>query len=237
MSLFKKKQSEAASAALDENPYLSARRRWNDYTGGIAASRRMWQAVALISLLMALVAIAGALSIGSQSKFVPYVIQVDRLGQALASAPAERAAPADARVVKAQVADFVSSARLVTPDVMLQRNAIFRVFSMLIGGDPAKAKMTAFYQAPESNPSARMATELVSVEITSVIAQTPTTWQVDWTEQIFDRNGAPASPPSRWRALVTVRVVPATANTTEAQLRANPLGVYVTDYSWSKLTS
>ena len=39
--------------------------------------------------------VGGIIHIGSQSKFVPYVVQVDRLGQAVAVAPADRAAPAD----------------------------------------------------------------------------------------------------------------------------------------------
>ncbi len=237
MSIFTKKRDDATVSKIlaAENPYLSARRRWNDYTGGVAASRRLWQLVALLSLLMALVAVVGALSIGAQSKFVPYVVQVDKLGQAVVSAPAERAAPADPRVIKAQVADFIASARLVTPDIQLQRQAIFRVFAMVANGDAAYSKLNTFYRAPETNPSERMGLEIVSTEITSVIPQTPTSWQVDWTEQVYERSGEPKGPSSRWRAIVTLRVAEPTADTSEAQLRMNPLGIYVTDYSWSKL--
>lgn len=237
MSIFTRKRDDDSGSKIlaAENPYLSARRRWNDYTGGIAASRRLWQLVALLSLLMALVAVAGALAIGAQSKFVPYVVQVDKLGQAVATAPAERAAPADPRVIKAQVADFIASARLVTPDVQLQRQAIFRVFAMVGNGDAAYAKLNTFFRAPETNPAERMGIEIVSTEITSVIPQTPTSWQVDWTEQVFERSGEPKGPASKWRAIVTLRVSEPKADTPEAQLRMNPLGIYVTDYSWSKL--
>ena len=236
MSMFTRKREAAPDGQVAaENPYLSARRRWNDYTGGVASSRRMWQLVALICLLITLVAVAGAIAIGAQSKFVPYVVQVDKLGEAVATAPAERAAPADPRVIKAQVASFVQSARLVTPDVQLQRQAIFRVFASLAPSDAAYAKINNFYRDPATNPATRMGDEIVSVEIISTIAQTPMTWQVDWTEQTYQRSGEVKGPPERWRALVQVRIAPATGATSEAQLRVNPLGIYVTDYSWSKI--
>ena len=82
-----------------ENPYLAARRTWNDHVGGVVSQRQTWQVIGILSLLIALAGVGGIIHIGSQSKFVPYVVQVDRLGQAVAVAPADRAAPADARVI------------------------------------------------------------------------------------------------------------------------------------------
>jgi type IV secretory pathway TrbF-like protein len=173
--------------------------------------------------------------IGSRSKFVPYVIEVDKIGQAVAVAPAGRAARADQRVVHASVASFVGDARLVTPDVALQRKAVFRIFAMLSPGDPATAKMAEWLNGDKDRtPFKRAAKETVSVEIISAIPQTSDTWQVDWTETVRDRQGAVKGRPFRMRALVTVYIVPATPRTTEEQIRNNPLGVYVRDFSWSK---
>ncbi|MDP1935102.1 MAG: VirB8/TrbF family protein [Nitrosomonas sp.] len=36
------------------------------------------------------------------------------------------------------------------------------------------------------------------------------------------------------RALLTIYSIDSTANTTEEQIRNNPLGIYVRDYSWAK---
>jgi type IV secretion system protein VirB5 len=36
------------------------------------------------------------------------------------------------------------------------------------------------------------------------------------------------------RALVTVYTVASTSSTTEEQIRNNPLGIYVRDFSWSR---
>jgi type IV secretory pathway TrbF-like protein len=219
----------------NENPYLSARRTWNDLFAASAASRQMWQLMGLLSMLTTLAGVGGMIYIGSQSKFVPYVVQVDKLGQAVAAAPAVRAAAADPSVVRASVAAWIGDVRVVTPDVALQRKAVFRVYSMLAPNDPATAKANEWLNGTEnSSPFKRAAKETVSVEIDTVLAQTPDTWQIDWVETARDRQGVLKGQPQRWRALVTVYTVPATPDTTEQQMRDNPLGIYVRDFSWSK---
>ena len=219
----------------NENPYLAARRTWNDRTSSIVSSRNMWQLLGILSLMIALAGVGGIIYIGSQSRFVPYVVEVDKLGQAAAVAPAQLAAAVDPRVVHAAVASFISDLRLVTPDVALQRKAVFRLYSMLSASDPATAKSNEWLNGTEdSSPFKRAVTETVSIEILSVIPQTPDTWQVDWMESVRDRQGIIKDKPFRMRALVTVYTVPATPQTTEEQVRNNPLGIYVRDFSWSK---
>lgn len=219
----------------NDNPYLSARRTWNDHIRSVHASRQTWQMIGILALLIALAGVGGMIHIGSQSRFVPYVVEVDKLGQALAVAPAERASAIDQRVVHASVASFIGDARLVTPDVALQRKAVFRLYSMLSGSDPATNKTNEWLNGLEdSSPFKRAIKETVSTEVLSVIPQTPDTWQVDWMETVRDRQGILKSQPYRMRALVTVYTVPATPQTTEEQVRNNPLGIYVRDYSWSK---
>ena len=224
-----------AESRETDNPYLTARRSWNEHVGAVVSSRQTWQVVGILSLLIALAAVGGMIWIGSQSKFVPYVVEVDKLGQAVAVAPAQRAAAADPRVVHSTVASFINDARLVTPDVALQRKAVFHLYSMLSANDPATAKTNEWLNATEeSTPFRRAEKETVSTEILSVIPQTPDTWQVDWMETVRDRQGIVVGQPFRMRALVTVYTVAPTPQTTEEQVRNNPLGIYVRDFSWSK---
>jgi type IV secretory pathway TrbF-like protein len=219
-----------------ENPYLAARRTWNDQSAANIASRQMWQLTGILSLLIALGAVGGVIYIGSQSKFIPYVIQVDKLGQVAAVAPAQRAAPPDTRVVLAAVAAWVADIRTVTPDIALQRKAVYRVYSMLAPNDAATAKSNQWLNGTEdSSPFKRAAKETVNIEMSSVLPQTADTWQVDWIETVRDRQGLVKGQPQRWRALVTVYSVPPTSDTTEEQMRNNPLGIYVREFSWSKL--
>jgi type IV secretory pathway TrbF-like protein len=64
--------------------------------------------IGILSLLIALAGVGGVIHIGSQSKFVPYVVQVDKLGQTVAVAPVIAPHRADPRVIQASVASFIS---------------------------------------------------------------------------------------------------------------------------------
>lgn len=231
--MLRAKKRAAGPAEGIESPYLAARRSWNDHVGGLAASRRLWQLLALLNSLVVLAAVGGLVAANSQSKFVPYVVKVSDLGQPVAVAPADRAQPVDSRVVQAQVGSFIDSARSITADVTLERRAVFRVYAMLQQGDAATVKMSEWFNA--NPPMTRAATQTVEVQVTSVIPQSATTWQVDWIETARDRSGQPTEPLIRMRALVTVTVRAPTSQTTEEMMRANPLGLYVSDFSWSKV--
>lgn len=219
----------------NSNPYLSARRTWNDHMASVAASRRNWQVLAILCLMIAFASVGGIIHIGSQSRFIPYIVEVDKLGQPAAVAPVQLAPALNQRVIAASVAAFINDARLVTPDIALQRKAVFRVYSMLSARDPATAKMNEWLNGTaESSPFKRAANEIVSIDISSVLPQTPDTWQVDWTETVRDRQGVMKDKPFRMRALITVYRLPAAPQTTEEQFRSNPLSIYVRDYSWSR---
>lgn len=221
--------------SVSENPYINARVAWNDYTRGLMNDTRMWQTIALLSFMITLAAVGGTLHIASQSKFVPYVVEVDKLGQSVAVAPAQAAAPVDPRIVHATLAAFISSARLVTPDIALQRKAIFSLYAMMQANDPAAAKMTEWLNGDEAkNPFHRATKETVETEIVSVIPQSADTWQIEWNEKVFDRQGVPIGQAYRMKALVTVAIVPPTTATSEEKIRQNPLGIFVRDFSWSK---
>ena len=219
-----------------DNPYLAARRSWNDHVGTLVAQRQAWQLVGLLSLLIALAAVGGMIHIGSQSKFIPYVVEVDKLGQTVAAGPVSAAARADPRIVHAAVAEFVGDARIVTPDVALQRRAVFRVYAKLSPNDPATAKMNEWLNGhAEASPFKRAEKEMVSVDIRTVLPQSPDTWQVDWVETRRDRQGTVTGPPVTMRALVTVYTAEISSQTTDEQLRNNPMSVFVRDFSWSRI--
>jgi type IV secretion system protein VirB5 len=228
--------SKRASASKGvPHPYLNARRTWNSHVGSLIASRTLWQATALISLLIVFAAVGGVVYIGSQSKFVPYVVEVNKLGEAMAVAPASQAGKVDQRIVRAAVAEYVVNARTVTPDIALQRRSIFRLYALMKPSSIATRKMTSYLNgSPETNPFKRAEKQTVNVEIVSAIPQTSATWQVDWIETQRSRKGEIQGKPYRMRALLNVDAAPPPADLNEDQLRLNPMGIYISDYSWSK---
>ncbi len=216
-----------------DNPYLSARRSWNDHVGRLVAARTMWQAAALLSLLLSLVCVAGLLHLSGRSKLVPYVVEVDKAGSVQAVARADQMTPATRVVIEAQLHRFITLSRRVTTDVALQRSAIFGVFSMLTPQDPATAKMTAHLNGqPQNTPFERARRETVSTEIDSVLQQTADTWRVEWTETVYDRSGGRKAQLPMQALVHVYQGDPRFA--TEEALRQNPLGIYVRDFSWNR---
>jgi type IV secretion system protein VirB5 len=178
----------------------------------------------------------GLIAMAQRSQFIPYIVEVDKLGQVAAiqsaSAIDETNLP---NVIKAMLASFIARARMVTPDQMLQAKAVREVYAHLISSDPATGKMNDWFNGTkDSTPFAKSEKILVNAEITAILPQSAETWQIDWTENTVTRKGEPVSSVTM-RALVTVYLVPPTRATTEAEIQKNPIGLYVKDFNWSKV--
>src|SRR5271166_3574038 len=125
------------------NPYLEARRQSNSQIDRAFGSLHVWQLIAVASLLIALACVAGIIYFGSQTKYVPYVIEVDKLGEAVAVGPAQLAAPADPRVVRASLAG--GPQRRQTRPSALERATVIR--SVIAFGIQAAGCLYAGYWA------------------------------------------------------------------------------------------
>ena len=83
--------------------------------------------------------------------------------------------------------------------------------------------------AKKNDPFSAIGTRSVSVQVTSVVRASDASFQVKWTEQVFERGSLART--ERWTAILTVVIqTPRTAE----QLRKNPLGVFVNAIDWSR---
>jgi type IV secretion system protein TrbF len=217
----------------ESNPYLDARRNWNSQAEKALSNLHVFQLLCVVCLLIALAAVGGIVYIGSQSKIQPYLIEINGLGEAVAIGQAQLIGSADPRVIKAQLASFISSARLVTPDTELQKKAAWIVFGMLKTKDPATQRMQEWLDLGGKNaPLERAKRLMVNTEIESVLPMSSTSWEVNWTETTRDRDGGLIGPPTHWRAMLQVYIL---APTNERDLKLNPIGIYVQDFTWESL--
>lgn len=212
----------------EANPYLDARREWNERYGSYIARARTWRTIAVLTSLAAVAAVIGIAWIGAQNKFVPYVVQVDKLGAAVAVAPAERANMPDIRVVKAQLAEFIANLRTVSPDVAVERQLISRGYAMVATGTPAYTTLNEYFKT--NNPLQTAQTETIQVEVQSVLPLSDKTFQVEWHEEHRAGSGDLIKR-TRWKAAIEVGFNPPTD---EAGIMKNPLGVFVTNIQWSQ---
>lgn len=243
--IFKNPKSPKQGKSADTtNPWVNGRRTWNEHVGSIVTRAQAWQVIGILSLLVALASVQGIIRVGSQSKFIPYVVEVDKLGgvQSYGRADVANTAESMGLITASRVASFIADARMVTPDVKLQRDAVFRTYSVLSPEDPATKKITEFFGGHDNSvsygvngsPFERAAKVAVSVEIRSVMPQSAESWQVDWIETTRDRQGVKAGPPVNMRALVTVYQAEPNPKTKEEEMWMNPIRLFVRDFSWSK---
>ena len=160
------------------NPYVDARREWNERYGSYMARARNWRLMAILSGLSSILAVGGLAYSAAQNRFVPYVVEVDKLGALATVGFADRAAPIDHRIVKAYLTRFVEDARGVTSDPVAQKAPINRVYSMIAQGTSGLTKLNELYK--DNSPFKRSETETVAVEIISVLPITDQTWQCEW---------------------------------------------------------
>jgi type IV secretion system protein TrbF len=211
------------------NPYLVARLEWNERYGDLITRAQNWRVVAMLCAGACIVLAAGLIMVSMRSRVVPYVVSVDSIGRATSEGPAEQAKPADPRVVRAAVIDWVEAMRTVTNDAQVQRHSIDHVFAMIGRGSQAQTFITDYYKA--NSPFERAATETVSVEVRSVVASSDKTFEVEWTETTRDLRGAIKETGTYNGSFTTVVNPPSDEQT----LRLNPLGVYITYVNWSKV--
>jgi type IV secretion system protein TrbF len=219
------------SSEENESPYLSARFQHDSQVTAANENARFWRRMAGFQMFGMLMCVAGVVWFSGQSHFIPYVVKVNDLGQLEAVDVADKALPADPRVIRSSIATFVTSVRMVTVDGTVQRAAVQKVFDFVQPGSPAMTKLNEFYRTDALNPGKRAVTETVEVEIVSVLPISEKTWRIEWSETVRTRQGALKSPPFHMTATVSIFLKTPTVSTTEKELRSNPLGIFVDDFS------
>lgn len=68
---------------MESNPYLEARREWDERYADLVLGKRNWQIAADGLLLLSLIVASGIVWLGNHSRWIPYVVEIDKLGYAL----------------------------------------------------------------------------------------------------------------------------------------------------------
>ena len=220
-----------SSVSPDQSPreatsVVRGRREWDDRYAGLARGKRNWQLAALGLLAVNGLLSAGFIHLASQSRITPFVVEVDRLGQAVAFGPAEQLRKTDERLIRYQLNLFVRDVRSVFADPEVQKTVINRAYAH--AKDGALGFLNGHFKT--SNPFLQSAESSVAVQVQSVLRLSPTSWQVQWKETQVAPVGRILSE-TAWQAVLGVEIVP--PETTDVLL-VNPLGLYVTEINWTQ---
>ena len=163
-----------------ETPYQRAGQVWDERIGSARVQARNWRWMAFGGLLLSTGLSGGLLWQSMQSRVVPYVVEVDRLGEARAVAPVG----ADYRPTDPQIAwhlgRFIVSVRSISLDPVLMRENWLSAYDFVT---ERGSRFLGEY-ARSADPFGQVGTRTVSVQVTSVVRASDRSFQVKWTETV-----------------------------------------------------
>jgi type IV secretion system protein TrbF len=207
-----------------ETPYQRAAQIWDDRIGSARVQAKNWRLACFGTLGLSTVLAGGIIWQGARGSIVPWVVQVDRLSEAQAVAPANADyQPTDPQIAF-HLARFVEQVRAIPNDAIIVRQNWLRAYEFTTD----KGALALNEYARNNDPFAQVGREQVAVDVTSVIRASPSSFRVAWTERRY-RDGSLAET-SRWTAILTIAIQPPS---NPDALRKNPLGLFVKAINWS----
>jgi len=223
--MFKRPSVRYGRTPKPATPYQKAAQVWDERIGSARVQAKNWRLMAFGSLLLSS-GLAFALVWQSlRGTVTPWVVQVDRLGQAQAVAPADgNYQPTDPQIAF-HLARFIEEVRGLPADAIVLRQDWLRAYDFTT--DRGAAALNDF--ARHNDPFANLGKLQISVEVSSVIRASPGSFRVAWIQRTYENGSLSAT--ERWTAILTIVIEPPRD---ADRLRKNPLGVYVNAINWSK---
>ena len=221
---------------MEGSVYLKARQEWDERYADLVLGKRNWQITAAGMMAITLVLAFGMVWVSTRSKFVPYVVEVDKLGYAIGapSALTENTTRISTdRMVRYELAAFIRNAREVITDPAAEHQLIGQVYSRARG--PAYKFLENYYHENDlkHDPFKVAQHQSVSVQIDSILPLSKATWQVRWTEEASGLDGSPVAT-THWEAALDTSII---SETSDSSILENPLGFYVTQLNWTEQRS
>lgn len=223
--MFRRPSIRYGKTAQPETPYQRASQVWDERIGSARVQARSWRYACFGALGLSAALTGGIIWQNARGTIVPWVVEVDKLGEARVVAPAEAGfTPSDPQIAF-HLARFIEHVRAIPDDAIVVRENWLRAYDF--ASDKGALALNDYARA--NDPFAVIGSEQVAVDVTSVIRASPRSFRVAWIERRY-RDGALAET-NRWTAILGITVQPPT---NPDALTRNPLGIFVTSINWSK---
>ena len=208
-----------------ETPYQRAGQVWDERIGSARVQAKNWRFAFFTTLALSGVLAAGLVWQSVRGTVTPWVVQIDRLGQAAAVAPAiADYRPTDPQIVW-HLARFIEEVRGIPADPVVLRQNWLDAYNYVTD----KGALALNDYARTNDPFSKIGKAQVAVDVSSVIRASNDSFRVEWVERHYVDDALATT--ERWSAILTIVVqTPTDAD----RLKKNPLGVYVHALNWSK---
>lgn len=213
------------------NQYEANQNLWDDRYGALALRIRNWQFAFTGALAIAALSAATTWRIASQQRVVPYIVAVDRLGNAQAILQPLNPSTVDVRAKLAFVTAFISNARTVLTNPSQQRYFVLDNAYAVTRGQ-ARVVLSEYEHEADPFTLGQTAMRKVQIEYARQIPTDPNSFEIAWTEHTEDLHGITVGRDTRWEAKLGITLAPPSAE--QAKYLTNPYGIFVTSLAWSK---
>ncbi|NKB79497.1 conjugal transfer protein TrbF [Ochrobactrum daejeonense] len=224
MNLFKRPAVHYGKTPEPETLYQKAAQVWDERLGSARVQARNWRYMAFGSLILSTGFASALVYQSARGTVVPWVVQVDNLGQAQTVAPAT----ADYRPTDPQVAwhlaRFIEQTRSIPADPIIVRQNWLRAYEWTTDRRGCAQRL-----CPRQRSFTKVGKQQIAVEVSSVIRASPDSFRVAWTERHFENGQLGAT--ERWTAILTIVIQPPRD---AERLKVNPLGIYINAVNWSR---
>lgn len=208
-----------------ETPYQRAGQAWDDRIGSARVQAKNWRLAFFGTLMLSGALAAGLIWQSARGTVTPWVVQVDKLGQAQAVAPALANYHATDPQVAWHLARFIEQVRSIPADPIVLRQNWLEAYQYVTD----KGALALNDYARNNDPFAKLGKTQISVNVQSVIRASDDSFRVEWIERHYVDDALAAT--EHWSAILTIVVqTPTDAD----RLKQNPLGIYVHALNWSK---
>ncbi|MDV3458241.1 conjugal transfer protein TrbF [Sphingomonas sp. HF-S4] len=223
--MFRRSTVRYGATPEPQTPYQRAGQAWDERIGSARVQARNWRFACFGALGLSTLLASGIIWQASRGTITPWVVQVDKLGEAQAVAPADAAyRPSDPQIAF-HLARFIENVRGIPADPVVLRQNWLRGYDFTT----ARGALALNDYARNNDPFAQVGKLQVAIDVSSVIRASDDSFRIAWTERRYQDGSLAAT--ERWSAIVTVAIQ---SPRTPDALRKNPLGVFVTALNWSK---
>lgn len=214
-----------------DTPYKRARQEWDNRMGSAVIQAKNWRLATFATLLLiAFPSLLGLVYLGAQPKAVPHIVEVSADGKAVYRGPVGRnwsEYRPDEASVKYHLGRFVHDTRMVSSDKAVVKRNWLDAYTLVT----QRAANTLNEHAKKHNPFDRSETQRVSVQILGMVQISAESWQIDWKESSWGKRGEPFGD-EFWRGIFSIALKKPES---EQQLAANPIGLFIDEFHWSKI--
>ena len=223
--MFKRSSVRYGRTPEPETPYQKAAQAWDERIGSARVQAYNWRLIAFGNLFLAGGLAAALVWQAARGTVVPWVVQVDKLGEAQAVAPAVADyKPTDPQIAW-HLARFIENVRAIPSDPIIVRQNWLKAYDFVTD----KGALALNDYARANDPFAKIGQIQIAVDVSSVIRASEDSFRIAWTERRYENASLAAT--ERWTAILTIVVQPPRD---AERLRKNPLGLFIHAVNWSK---